>query len=62
MTIWIPDTCHCIANVEKEILIERCKTHVRYAETIIHNRSFGNPDRGDQVKRLEKAKPEFQRR
>jgi len=56
-----PHTCHCVANVEREILIERCRTHNTYQEMLTHNRLFGSESKQDQ-RETEKSKPEFQRR
>lgn len=40
MTTWYPDTCDCVADLEKEILLKKCKLHKTFTETISHNRSY----------------------
>ena len=47
MTIWKPDTCKCIADVEKKILLTKCTKHDTYAQTLASNQAentrFKNP-------------------
>jgi len=57
MTIWYPDSCHCICHVENQDLLVRCNAHTTYAQTLLANQTlnlkFGNmefptyPDRFD---------------
>jgi len=60
------DTCQCLFEYETKILLERCKTHNTVDEVLAHNRSFNlrttRKAEIDEDKRLEKLKPQFQRR
>jgi len=37
MTIWSPDTCKCVCDVEKKQLIKQCTTHTTYEQTLKAN-------------------------
>jgi len=70
MTIWKPDTCQCVCDIEKQIQLIQCKTHNSFAETLAHNQSLNRkpsttPTQRENLmkdKALEKLKPQFQRR
>lgn len=40
MTGWEPDTCDCICDVEKKIIVSKCKIHTTYNQVVSHNQSF----------------------
>ena len=75
MTFWYPDTCNCVLTW-KEPLKDfpnsiafkfQCRTHNTVRATMNHNKTFerrvGDTDEQEQeLKRLEKLKPAFQRR
>jgi len=63
LTIWIPDTCACECDVENQILLQKCRSHDNYRQTLTHNQSFNRPPgRSQEEKDTERSKPEFQRR
>jgi len=67
MTNWHPDSCACIVefpepfNERTAVLVKSCRTHRTAQETMVHNRLFSKESQIPQ-RRLERKKPEFQRR
>lgn len=54
MTLHYPDTCKCVADVEKKILLEKCTKHETYEEMLSANQAentkFGNNPTKEQIK------------
>jgi len=63
MTIWKPDTCKCVADVEKKTLLEKCTKHDTYAQMKAANRAenirFGNSPTQTQVNTIQDKKQEL---
>ena len=59
-----PDTCYCVADQVKRILIKNCRSHRTWDQMIAHNRSFksraNESEQANQVRKaIEKKRPEF---
>lgn len=56
MTILKPDTCKCVADVEKKILLEKCTKHETYEQMLSANQAenlkFGNNPTKEQIKTM----------
>lgn len=69
MTIWKPDTCHCVADVENKNILINCKTHKVWTALLNHHQAFNRRPQATEQQREaltkskadEKAKAQFQR-
>lgn len=44
-TIWKPDTCDCIIDLDKKEFIRRCRAHENVDGVLEHNRYFNGMDK-----------------
>jgi len=64
MTLWTPDSCDCLIEIERNELIKKCPIHSTATETLKHNRTLNNSFDSDkteteQMNQVIEAKKKF---